>query len=81
MKSEGMQSTVTRRGQTVVPAPIRRRHKIREGDRLVWIEEGAVIRVVPIPADPLAALRGCGRGEALVERLMASRREDRDRDA
>lgn len=30
--------------------------------------------------DPLQALRGRGRGERLVERLLQSRREDRERD-
>ena len=30
--------------------------------------------------DPIKALRGRGRGEKLVERLLQSRREDRQRD-
>ena len=30
--------------------------------------------------DPIHALRGRGKGEPLVERLLQSRREDRDRD-
>ncbi|MGQ9682190.1 MAG: AbrB/MazE/SpoVT family DNA-binding domain-containing protein [Anaerolineae bacterium] len=75
-----MQTAVTKRGQTVVPAAIRRRHKIQEGDSLVWIDEGEVIRVIPIPRDPIGALRGRGRGERLVERLMADRRQDRARE-
>jgi AbrB family looped-hinge helix DNA binding protein len=72
-------SAVTRRGQTVVPAPIRHGHGIRAGDRLVWLDDGDVIRVIPVPADPVAALRGCGLGEALLARLLSARREDRDR--
>ena len=32
------------------------------------------------PQDPLQALRGRGRGERLVERLLQLRREDRERD-
>ena len=75
-----MQSAVTGRGQTVVPAAIRRRHNIREGDRLVWLDDGVVIRVVPVPRDAVTALRGSGRGEGLTERLLAARRADRDRD-
>jgi AbrB family looped-hinge helix DNA binding protein len=73
-----MQTAVTKRGQTVIPAPIRRRYRIQEGDYLAWLDDGQTIRVIPIPADPLRALRGCGRGERLVERLLASRREDRE---
>jgi AbrB family looped-hinge helix DNA binding protein len=71
-----METTVTKRGQTVIPAPIRKRHHIREGDRLAWIDDGVTIRVVLVPADPVAALEGSARGERLVERLLAERRQD-----
>jgi len=74
-----MQTAVTKRGQTVIPAPIRKRYRIQEGDYLVWLDDGQTIRVIPIPADALRALRGRGRGEHLLERLLASRCEDRDR--
>ena len=70
---------MTKRGQTNIPAPIRKRHHIRAGDRLVWLDDGETIRVVPVPADAISALRGSGRGEPLLERLLAQRREDRSR--
>ena len=72
-----MRSTVTKRGQTVVPAEIRKRHRIGAGDRLVRLDDGETIRVVPIPADPVRALRGSARGEGLSAALMESRRQDR----
>jgi AbrB family looped-hinge helix DNA binding protein len=73
-----MQTAVTRRGQTVIPAAIRKRHQIREGDRLVWLDDGETIKVVVVPANPLQALRGRGRGERLVERLLDERRAERE---
>jgi AbrB family looped-hinge helix DNA binding protein len=73
-----MQTTVTKRGRTVIPAAIRRRHQLQEGGYLLWIDDGESIRVVPIPADPLSALRGRGRGEGLLERLLTERREERN---
>lgn len=73
-----MDTTVSRRGQTVIPSEIRKRHHIEEGDHLQWIDDGASIRVVPIPATPLNALRGCAVGEGLSDRLFAARRRDRD---
>lgn len=76
-----MQSTVTKRGQTVIPAPIRKLHQIRQGDKLAWLDDGDTIRVVPVPADPIRALRGCSRGEGLLEALLENRREDRAREA
>ncbi len=76
------QSTlVSKRGQTVLPAIIRKRYSIQEGDRLVWIDDGQVIKVIPVPEDPIRALRGRGRGEKLMEALMQYRKEERSRDA
>ena len=76
-----LQTSVSKRGQTVIPAPIRKRDAIREGDLLVWLDDGQTIKVIPVPADdPIRALRGAGRGERLVEQLLASRREDRSRE-
>jgi len=72
-----MRTTVTSRAQTVVPAAIRERYGIKGGDFLEWIDDGYVIKVIPIPADPIKALRGSAKGEGLVEKLLASRREDR----
>jgi len=43
-----MRSTITSRGQTVVPAPIRERFRLGPTTRLEWIVEGdGSIRVVP----------------------------------
>ncbi len=73
-----METMVSKRGQTVVPAEIRKRYCIEEGDRLVWLDDGQGIRVVPVPADAIRALRGCARGEPLLDQLLASRAEERD---
>jgi len=76
------QSTlVSKRGQTVIPSLIRKRYSIQEGDRLVWIDDGQVIKVIPVPNDPIRALRGRGRGERLMESLMQYRQDERERDA
>jgi AbrB family looped-hinge helix DNA binding protein len=75
-----MQTAVTKRGQTVIPAPIRKRYHIQEGDSLVWIDDGETIRVIPVAQDPIRALRGSGRGEPLLDQLLTSRQEDRARE-
>jgi AbrB family looped-hinge helix DNA binding protein len=76
-----METSVTKKGQTNIPAAIRKRHHIQEGDRLVWLDDGEVIRVIPVPADPVKALRGAGKGEKLRERLILNRKEDRKRES
>ena len=72
-----MRTTVTSRGQTVVPAKIRREHVIRPATLLEWIDDGETIRVVPIPPDAIRTAIGSTKG--LGERLLNKRRRDRDR--
>jgi AbrB family looped-hinge helix DNA binding protein len=79
MTDTSSRTVVSRRGQTVVPAAIRRRHHIEDGDTLVWMDDGRVIKVFPLPEDAVAALRGSGKGEGLVERLKEERARDRRR--
>lgn len=72
-----MRSTLTARGQTVVPAEIRRRFKLTPAQRLEWVIEPDGIRVVPVCEDPVRALRGQGKGGATA-RLLADRQRDRE---
>ncbi len=72
-----MKTTVTVRGQTVVPARIRRDHRIKPHTRLEWIDDGCTIRVVPIPDDPVRAAKGISRG--LGARLLRERELERSR--
>jgi AbrB family looped-hinge helix DNA binding protein len=74
-----METSVTKRGQTSIPAAIRKRHGIHQGDHLAWLDDGETIRVVHLPPDPVSALRGSGRGERLAERLLENRQGDRRR--
>lgn len=76
-----MQTTITKRGQTVVPASIRKRYDIHEGDQLVWLDDGLVIKVIPVSGDPIRALRGSGRGHRLTEKLLRERGEDKERES
>jgi AbrB family looped-hinge helix DNA binding protein len=70
-----MRSTITARGQTVIPAEVRRRFRLGPADRLEWIVEPQGIRVVPVRADPVEAFRGQGKGRA-TQRLLDERRLD-----
>lgn len=74
-----MKSTLTSRGQTVVPAEIRRQFGLTPADGLEWLVEGTAIRVVPVRRDAVAAFRGQGKG-GTVKRLLAERKADRARE-
>ena len=50
-----MRSTITQRGQTLVPAEIRRLFRLGPYDRLEWVVENQGIRIIPIREDPVEA--------------------------
>lgn len=74
-----MKSTVTVRGQTAIPAEIRRRYNIKPNTKLEWIDDGQTITVLPIPQNPLKSLRGKFKEVDLREALLKSRKEERNR--
>lgn len=70
-----MQSTITSRGQTVIPAEIRKLFHLGPSDRLQWVVGADGIRVTPVAANSIAAFRGSGKGGSTT-RLIAERRKD-----
>lgn len=74
-----MRSTITARGQTVIPSEIRQLFHLSPSDRLEWVVDGSGIRVIPVKSDPVEAFRGRGSGGA-VDRLLADRAQDRYRE-
>ena len=71
-----MRSTITARGQTVIPAEIRQQFQLSPSDRLEWIVDASGIHVKPVKSNPIEAFRGRGSGGS-VERLLAERARDR----
>jgi len=75
-----MKTSVTRRGQTVIPSPIRRKYEIDEKTSLQWIDTGETIKVIPIPRDVMGSLRGIARDERLLDTLLKERETDAGRE-
>ncbi|MBU4305721.1 MAG: type II toxin-antitoxin system PrlF family antitoxin [Candidatus Omnitrophica bacterium] len=72
-----MESTVTVRGQTAIPAAIRKRYDIKPKMHLEWIDDGHSITVVPIPKDSIKALKGRYKRSDLLGALLKSRKQER----
>ncbi len=75
-----MLTTVSSRGQTSIPAEIRKKYRIGANTKLQWIDAGELITVVPIENDSVGSFRGKSRGKNLVESLLKDRKEERERD-
>ncbi len=73
-----MITTVTSRGQTVVPARIRHIFNIKKDSRIDWIVEGKTIKVSPLPNDTIKAARGIfPKNSHLNDVLLSERRKER----
>lgn len=70
-----MVTTLSDRGQTAIPARIRKRFKLKAHQQLEWADDGKVIYVLPVAKDPIAAFRG-STSKGVTKALLASRQED-----
>ena len=75
-----MKAKVTTRGQVSIPSEIRKKFNIEPESRVEWVVKGNVIKVIPLPKDPVAAFRGRGSRKYSTERLIEERRADREKE-
>jgi AbrB family looped-hinge helix DNA binding protein len=70
-------ATVTSKSMITIPSSIRRRHKIREGDKVQFVEVDGTIMMIPVKS--LAEMHGMFRDSAkpLVEGVRELNREHR----
>ena len=78
-----MTITVSTKGQIVIPAEIRRRHHLAPGTKLVVVDMGDHLVLMPEHEDPVAYARGLfgrlGVG-CSTDDLIRERREERARE-
>jgi len=76
-----MKTTVSSRGQTVVPQEIREQMGIVPQTRLEWQVREGVIIVYPVPPDPIQAAVGLFEGQGpTTDDLLAERHRERRRE-
>jgi AbrB family looped-hinge helix DNA binding protein len=75
-----MMSTVTARGQTAIPAALRRRYNITPNTSIEWIDDGHCIAIVPVARDAVKSLRGKYQCYDFGSALSRLRTEERKRD-
>ncbi len=75
-----MKAKVTSRGQVSIPSKIRKKFNIEPESRVEWIVDGNVIKVIPLPKDPVAAFKGRGSRKYSTQRLIEERRAEREKE-
>ena len=72
---------VSAKGWVVIPKSLREKYGLRKGSQVQVIDYGQVIVLVPLPGDPVEALRGMlAGGPSLTEALLAERKRERDQE-
>lgn len=72
-------STVTTKGQLVIPAKLRRKYAIRKGTQVAFVEEANRLVLQPLTPDFIRSLRGSLKGEpSAMKVLLEERKHDRE---
>ena len=75
-----METTVSERGQTAIPAQIRRKYHLVPHTKLTWLETREGLTIVPISKNPIESLRGRFQGKGLMKALLDERKKERQRE-
>ena len=67
-------STVTTKGQLVIPSALRRRFGIREGTQVAFLVEDDRLVLQPLTSEYVRRLRGSVKGEASAMNLLTEER-------
>ena len=71
-------STVTTKGQLVIPAKLRRKYSIRKGTQVAFLEEDNRLILQPITPEFIRSLRGLlPKDSSALQILLEERRRDR----
>jgi AbrB family looped-hinge helix DNA binding protein len=71
-------STVTTKGQLVIPSKLRRKYSIKEGTQVAFLEQENRLVLQPLTAQFIRSLRGSLRGEpSALKALLDDRKRER----
>ena len=76
-----MALTISNKGRVVIPAELRKKYNLTPGTKVVIVDYGAVLAIVPARKDPIKKGRGLLRGlPSLTKDLLQKREKERKRD-
>ena len=77
---EKLSSTVTSKGQVVIPKKLREKYGIIPVTVIRWIEKDHGILMVPESEDPIKAARGMLQGAGLLNAYLKEKRLERQKE-
>jgi AbrB family looped-hinge helix DNA binding protein len=73
--------TVSNKGWVVIPAEYRRRYGLKPGSKLMLVDYGGILALVPAHKDPIREGAGLlAGGPSLTEALLEERARERERE-
>jgi AbrB family looped-hinge helix DNA binding protein len=74
-------ATISSKGWVVIPADLRRKYALKPGTRVILVDYGGVLTIVPAKADPIAEAMGMFKdGNSLAQALLIERAQERARE-
>jgi len=71
-------STVTTKGQLVIPSKLRRKYSIKEGTQVAFVEQENRLVLQPLTPEFIRSLRGSLKGEpSALKALLSDRKRER----
>ena len=71
-------STVTTKGQLVIPSKLRRKYSIKEGTQVAFVEQENRLVLQPLTTEFIRSLRGSLKGEpSALKALLSDRKRER----
>jgi AbrB family looped-hinge helix DNA binding protein len=72
-------STVTTKGQLVIPSKLRRKYAIRKGTQVAFVEEENRLVLQPLTPEFIRSLRGSLKRDPSAQKILqAERKRDRE---
>src|SRR5437763_1747362 len=69
-------ATVSEKGWIVIPKSLRDKYGINKGQKVAILEGDGLLKIIPIPDDPIAAGRGMLKGGRPWAEMMADKRRE-----
>jgi len=75
-----METYATIKGQIVIPASLRRKYGIKNGTKIIVLDNGDSITLKPMTEQYLKNLQGSLKGKGGLKVLVEERRKDREKE-